>query len=110
MSARDRDAASRTDPERLERIIGAILRIGVAVSSACLAGGLALSFVGALSAAAVVLLHVGIVVLLLTPVVRVLVSVAEYTRQRDWVFVGLTLAVLVALVVSVVEAMYGRRV
>ena len=100
---------SRTDPARLERIVGVVLRIGVAASTACLAVGLALSFFQGLGAASSMLLNTGIIVLLITPVARVVVSVAEYALQQDWLFVGLTMTVLVELLASALAAMYGRR-
>jgi uncharacterized membrane protein len=98
-----------TDPERLERIVGVVLRIGGTSSAVCLAVGLTLSFFEAPRALANLLLHAGIIVLLLTPVARVVVSVAEYAIERDWVFVSLTLTVLLELMASAVAAMYGRR-
>ena len=94
---------------RLERIIGILLRVGVSASSLCLAAGLALSFVAAGVPASHLLLQTGVVVLLATPVARVAVSVVEYGLQRDWMFVTLTLTVLVELLASLVAAMYGRR-
>ena len=94
---------------RLEHIIGIMLRVGVAASSGCLAVGLALSFVDAAVPASHILLQAGVVVLLATPVARVAVSVVEYGLQRDWVFVTLTLTVLMELLASAVAAMYGRR-
>ncbi len=94
---------------RLERIIGVLLRVGVSASSLCLGAGLALSFVAAGVPASRILLQTGVIVLLATPVARVAVSVVEYGLQRDWVFVTLTLTVLVELLASLVAAMYGRR-
>ncbi len=94
---------------RLERIIGVLLRVGVSASSACLAAGLALSFVDAAAPASHILLQTGVVVLLATPVARVVASIVEYGLQRDWVFVALTLTVLMELLASAVAAMYGRR-
>jgi uncharacterized membrane protein len=40
-----------------------------------------------------------------TPVLRVFVSLAEYVRIRDWLFVATTLVVLVELTVTVVLAL-----
>ena len=100
---------ARTDPERLERIVGVVLRIGVSASSACLTVGLALAFFNDVDATATVLLNIGIIILLMTPVARVVVSVAEYALQRDWVFVGLTMTVLAELLASALAALYGRR-
>jgi uncharacterized membrane protein len=94
-------------PSPLERSIGIVLHIGVIASSICLAAGLVLTFVGGVPAAANILLHAGIIVLLSTPVARVLVSVAEYAQQRDWKF---TLIVLVELLASAVAALaFNRR-
>ena len=54
---------------RLERIIGRVLRAGVAASSACLTVGLALSFLGGFApGVAGALLQIGILILLATPV------------------------------------------
>jgi uncharacterized membrane protein len=81
---------------RLERTIGVVLRIGVGLSSLCFGVGLVLTFAGAAEVASP-LLQIGIVVLLATPVARVVVSVAEYAHQRDWLFTMLTIIVLVEL-------------
>ena len=94
---------------RLERVISLVLRTGVVTSSVCLGAGLALSLIGA-SSLAELLLNVGVIVLLVTPVVRVLVSIADYTSERDWGFVMLTAVVLVELAASAVAAlMFNRR-
>jgi uncharacterized membrane protein len=95
---------------RLERVVGIVLRVGVAASSACLALGLMLTFVGG-TAAAGLLLQIGIVVLLVTPVARVMVSTVQYVSERDWTFATLTIIVLVELMASAVAALvFNRRV
>jgi uncharacterized membrane protein len=99
----------RPDPARLERIVGVVLRLGVAASTVCLAVGLVLSFLDGTAGAAGFLLNTGVIVLLATPVARVVVSMAEYALQRDWVFVGLTVTVLLELLASGVAAIYGRK-
>jgi uncharacterized membrane protein len=88
---------------RLERAIGVVLRVGVAASSICLGAGLVLAFTrpGTL---ANLLMRVGIMVLLGTPVARVLVSIAEYALARDWMFTVLTLIVLIELIVGALAA------
>jgi uncharacterized membrane protein len=53
------------------------------------------------------LLEAGLIILIATPAVRVVVSVIEYIRERDWMFVVLTLVVLLALAGSVVAAFWG---
>ena len=89
---------------RMEDAIGLMLRIGVTTSSMCLALGLALSLIGASSAAANLLLTAGLVILMATPVGRVLISVGEYALERDWFFVVMTSIVLLELLASVVAA------
>jgi len=89
------------DAEHLELIIGRVLRLGTATSSTCFAAGLSLMNLGRGGALARVLLPVGLVILLATPAARVIVSVVEYVRERDWLFVALTLAVLLGLAASV---------
>jgi uncharacterized membrane protein len=94
---------------RLERIVGTVLRVGVAASSACLALGLLLTFAG--GTAAGLILQIGIVVLLVTPVARVIVSTVQYVSERDWTFATLTIIVLVELMASAVAALvFNRRV
>jgi uncharacterized membrane protein len=55
------------------------------------------------------LLTIGLMLLLATPVARVVVSVVDYARERNWVFFGLTVIVLVELAASVLYAIYGAR-
>ena len=96
------------DMTRLERIVGTVLRLGVAASSACLTLGLVLLFVGG-AASASLLLHIGIVILLVTPVARVVVSLVQYAGARDWTFVTLTAIVLVELMASAVAALVFNK-
>ena len=95
---------------KLERSIRSVLRAGVNASSICLGLGLILSLTGGADAAANMLLQIGVLVLLATPVARVLVSIVEYAQQRDWKFTLLTLVVLVELLAGAVAAlMFNRR-
>ena len=91
----------------LERMIGHVLRFGTVTSSACLALGLVMALAGYDSRLARLLSEAGLLILLATPAARVTVSVVEYIRERDWVFVALTLVVLLALGGSVVAAFWG---
>lgn len=90
------------DP-RLEAAVGRVLQIGVTASSVCLAAGLLLEIAG-VTGVSRVLLNVGLVVLLATPVGRVVISVVEYVFEKDWGFVTLTLVVLLELMGSVFAA------
>jgi len=95
---------------RLERAIGLALRAGVTASTVCLGAGLVLSLAGRASAADV-LLRAGVIILLATPVTRVLISIVDYARERDWPFVALTAIVLVELMASAAAALlFNRRV
>ena len=55
------------------------------------------------------LLNAGLLVLMATPMLRVLLSVVEYVRMGDWFFAATTLAVVAELSVAVVSALGWRR-
>jgi uncharacterized membrane protein len=102
----DRDA----EGPPLERWVGLVLRIGVMASSACLTIGLVLVLIsGGEGGAAGILLRAGIIVLLATPVARVVVSTVQYVIVRDWTFAVLTTIVLVELMASVVATFFLNR-
>jgi uncharacterized membrane protein len=95
---------------RLESMIGIALRAGVILSSTCLATGLLVGLAAGESALARVLLQVGIITLLATPVTRVIISIGEYITERDWAFVTLTTVVLIELLASAIAALaFNRR-
>jgi uncharacterized membrane protein len=89
--------ANSADNIRLETSVGRVLRVGVAASSVCLAVGLALSMVPSAAGPGHFLLNAGLIILMATPVGRVLISVNEYFIERDWLFVVLTTIVLLEL-------------
>jgi len=91
----------------LELTIGRVLRLGVGASSVLLAAGLLLALIHEADGVAPIVLTTAIVVLLATPATRVAISVVEYVRERDWLFVALTLIVLLTLAGSVVVAFWG---
>jgi uncharacterized membrane protein len=90
---------------RTEVTLGRVLTIGTRASTACLAAGLMLTFFIPEARVTAVLLTAGIVVLMATPVTRVIVSVVEFARQRVWLFVLHTCIVLALLVGSLVVAL-----
>ncbi len=98
------------EPERgladLERTIGLVLRWGTLTSSVCLAIGLAMALAGYGNGAAKIASEAGLLILIATPAGRVIVSVVEYIRERDWLFVTLTLIVLASLGGSVAAAFW----
>jgi uncharacterized membrane protein len=95
---------------KLERVIGTVLRAGVMLSSVCLAIGLLIAIVtrseGALPQ---ILLHTGIIILLATPVARVVVSIVQYTLTSDWTFAALTTVVFLELLASAVAALVFNK-
>ena len=92
--------------ERLERTLGIILLAGVRLSATLLAAGLLLWVAtGSAGRGATPLLHAGLICLMATPILRVLVSFAEYVRERDWFFVLATLAVIAILAGTLLAAL-----
>lgn len=90
-----------TKIDRLERIVGYVLRVGSLASTSILAVGLALALLIPSFAPGHMIIRIGLFVLLLTPVARVVASVVEYTSDRDWLFASLTFTVLVIILGSV---------
>jgi uncharacterized membrane protein len=91
-------------PLSLEPAIGLVLRIGTVTASVALAMGVALSFVAITRPLSRRLLIVGILVLLFTPVARVLVSLIDFVLNGDWLFVALNSIVLVLLASAFIAA------
>jgi uncharacterized membrane protein len=91
---------------RLEVMIGEVLRFGTIASSSLFALGLVMTLAGYRVDLARVLLEAALLALLATPAARVIVSVIEYARERDWWFVVLTLIVLTVLAGSVAAAYF----
>lgn len=89
---------------RLERHLGRLLITGVLVSAVTLAAGLVL-LLAAPGPVSSDLLAAGLVILMATPMLRVVVSMAEYVRMRDWFFVATTLIVLAELAVTVIYSL-----
>lgn len=90
--------------ERLERLLGRVLHWGALTSTTLLATGLALQLAGIDPGLSIRLTRAGLIVLMATPVARVVVSVADYASQRDWTFLALTATVLVILLGSLLVA------
>lgn len=101
----------RADPVSLTRLefhLGRLLVTGVIASASLLSIGLALWLVNPESAVALWLLNAGLIVLMATPIMRVVVSFAEYVSMRQWFFAGVTIVVLVELSVTVLVALSRR--
>jgi acyl-coenzyme A thioesterase PaaI-like protein len=91
--------------DRLEAYLGRLLHGGVLSSAACLAAGLAIWTYGGFPGVATFLLTAGLMILMATPILRVVVSLIEYARLRDWFFVATTLFVFGVLVVTLTLAL-----
>ena len=92
------------EPDDLEATLGRVLGAGVILSTVALAAGLASNLVLGGGWWTAALLKAGVVLLIATPIARVLISSIAYVRRRDWVFALLTAIVLAELVMSIVAA------
>jgi uncharacterized membrane protein len=101
----NRQAMNEDALGRLEAHLGTLLFVGVTAAASLLLIGLVLWAVNANAGLATWLLNGGLIVLMATPILRVIVSVVEYARARDWFFVTTTLAVLTVLLVSIALAL-----
>ena len=90
--------------DRLEQNLGTLLQTGVLSSAACLAFGLAAWMIAGPGALSTFALTFGLIVLMATPILRVVVSLVAYVRMRDWFFVATTIIVFVLLAVTVTLA------
>ena len=89
----------------LEVTLSRLLRIGVTLSSLALAAGLAVAFTSGTGAVSTFLLTSGVLLLLATPIARVVVSSVGYARRREWLFMILTMIVLGELIASIAVAL-----
>jgi len=55
---------------------------------------------GAFSLSATEWMQLGVVVLMLTPIMRVVLSLVDFSIQRDWLYVAITAIVLVVIIVN----------
>jgi uncharacterized membrane protein len=101
---------TRSEPSlnRLERHLGRLLVTGIVASATLLTIGLGLWLSHPQSATAMWLLNAGLMVLMATPMMRVVVSFAEYVGMRQWFFAAVTIVVLVELAVTVLFALSRR--
>jgi uncharacterized membrane protein len=119
-----RDAADREERVRQsELVISYVLRGGVILSAAIIALGSVLFYARELTSGGrfqpgssprtigvvlagvgrgdpIAIIALGLLVLLMTPVLRVVVSVITFALERDWLYTGITLLVFFILLVS----------
>ena len=86
---------------RLSRRLERILTGGLVASGVVLAAGLLLGAERALFA--------GLVLLILTPVARVLAVAVGFAHARDWVFAALSLAILAVLATGAAVGLGAAR-
>jgi uncharacterized membrane protein len=96
--------AEKTRSQPVERLLGGLLTTGVRLSALCLIAGLVLTELNRAAdrpdgAVPHRLLNVGLVILMATPVTRVVVSLVDEIRSRNWFF-----AMITALVVALLGA------
>jgi len=91
--------------ERLEERLGRLLKLGAEASAVCLFIGLMLWIAGGPVRDENVLLSAGLLILMATPIVRVIVSLVAYARMRDWFFVTTTLLVFGVLIATLMLAL-----
>jgi uncharacterized membrane protein len=92
-----------------ERALARAMLAGVWLSAAVLAGGLLLAMAKPHTEEGQLLLRGGLVLLMATPVLRVVLSVAEAIRRRDWFWLWTTLAVAVVLSGTVAYSLRTAR-
>lgn len=117
----------RKEIDDIEKIIGKIMQIGVLIAAAVLGVGLALLLITgqtgyvagvhphSVSAIAQGVLHLrpyavmmlGIFLLILTPVLRVAVSIYAFIKEKDRLYAGITTIVLIILLVAMVIGYLG---
>jgi uncharacterized membrane protein len=90
---------------RLERNLGRVLTGGVAASAVLLAAGLVSLSAAPGSPWAGHLLASGLIILMATPMCRVVLSMVEYVRMAEWFFVSTTVVVFIELAAGVVYAL-----
>jgi uncharacterized membrane protein len=101
----------------LNEVVHRLLTVGLAVSTVTMIAGLVVDLLsrgeisgaaphfreavrGALSLQGAGILGVGLLLLIATPIMRVLGSFVAFLHERDWRYAGVTLAVLVILFMS----------
>jgi uncharacterized membrane protein len=92
---------------RFERLLGIVLRAGAVTSTTLLSLGLLFLLAAPSRPLGSWMATVGLLILIATPVARVVTSVVQYAAERDWLFAILTAMVLVVLLGSLLVALSG---
>lgn len=112
--------ATKEEMNRIELVIGKILRVGVVISATIMIIGLLLLlitgksgyahdafpttfkaiFIGIATLKPYAIMMLGIFCLILTPVLRVIVSIYSFYKEKDMLYVWITTFVLIVLIIS----------
>lgn len=85
----------------IELILARLLRVGSIIAALLVGAGIAASATGG-TALAPRLITAGLLVLLATPIMRVLVAALVFVRQREWHFALFCFVVLCALAAGII--------
>jgi uncharacterized membrane protein len=100
----DLDAVPDVMTTTIERRIGVVLTLGSRVSTVLLAVGVLILLAVPSATIGSLFVHAGLIVVLVTPLARVVASLIGFAQKGDWLFVAMTLAVLGVLAGSIVAA------
>jgi len=119
------------DDRRMEAIMGRLLQVGVTLASVVMLAGAVLYLVSHRTVAAnysvfvgepealrdpgklrgqiahrdsAALIQLGVLLLIATPVARVIFAVVAFLMERDWLYVAISLVVLSVLIFSLIRA------
>jgi len=112
----------KNEINRLEMMIGKIMRVGVSIAIVLMVIGMGLTFIktgdnlaqyrefthlpaiwqGMLALQPAAWLMAGLLVLIFTPVLRVVTSIFVFAGVRDWTYVIITLCVLLILIIAII--------
>jgi len=88
--------------EPIELVLARLLRVGSFIAAVLLATGIGIMLLLGHGRGATRLITAGLVVLMATPIMRVLTAGAIFVRERDWRFALFCLVVLCALAAGIV--------
>ena len=92
------------DLQQLEAVIGRILRAGVALSAVAMVLGLSLSAAGIAYGAPV--LNGGLILLMMIPSTRIIVSLIDAVYRRDTLLAGATAIVTLVIIEEVFRKLF----
>jgi uncharacterized membrane protein len=91
--------------DQMERVLGRVLGAGSMASTVLLAMGLLLTIAVPDASATAPLVHAGLIILMSTPLARVLVATLGYCQSREWSSALMAGTVLLVLIGSVIVAL-----